>query len=159
MVVQNMLADNELIARLKHIVSAVHDRTAALQGVADTIRHSGAYRWVGLYEVDHHAQIVRNVAFSGPGAPAYPEFPITSGLTGAAVAERRTINVGNVEADERYLTAFGNTKSEIIVPIFGPSGDRVIGTIDVESDRVNAFRSDTETLLESCAQMISKLWR
>jgi hypothetical protein len=31
---------------------------------------------------------------------------ITKGLTRAAIAGRRTINVGEVAADPRYLTAF-----------------------------------------------------
>jgi len=42
---------------------------------------------------------------------------ITKGLTGMVVAERRTVIIGDVGADPRYLT-FSTTQSEMIVPIF-----------------------------------------
>lgn len=60
------------------------------------------------------------------------------GLTSAAIAEKRTINVGNVHNDPRYLTALGTSRSEIIVPILSDQGE-VVGTVDVESEQPNAF--------------------
>src|SRR5437867_12623361 len=86
--------------------------------VAEIIRAAGAYRWVGIYEVDHGQQRVVILAWSGPGAPAHPEFPLSDGLTGRAVAERRTVSVGDVSRDGSYLLAFPDTRSEVIVPIF-----------------------------------------
>lgn len=130
----------------------------SLQAVADTIRRSGNYRWVGLYDVDHTAGVVRNIVFSGPGPPAYSQFPITKGLTGAAIAEKRTINVGDVAADVRYLTAFGTTKSEIIIPIFHQLTRTVIGTIDVESEAPDTFSAEVQAVLEQCANAIKALW-
>ena len=122
------------------------------------IRQSGNYRWVGLYGVNHAAGIINNVVWSGPGAPAHPQFPITKGLTGVAVAKRRTVNVGDVAADPRYLTAFGTTKSEIIVPILDRTKQKVIGTIDVESELRDAFGQNVQALLERCADVIAPLW-
>ena len=65
--------------------------------VAEIIRAAGAYRWVGIYEIDRRRQRVVNPAWSGPGAPAHPEFPLSDGLTGRAIAERRS--VGDVSRD------------------------------------------------------------
>jgi L-methionine (R)-S-oxide reductase len=143
---------------LRVIVSAPVDRVAAIQRIADLLKHIGNYRWVGLYDVDHAAGLVRNIVWSGPGAPEYPVFPVTKGLTSAAILDRRSINVGNVAADVRYLTALGSTKSEIIVPIFNASGKTVIGTIDVESKRANAFDADAQSLLELSSITIQPLW-
>jgi putative methionine-R-sulfoxide reductase with GAF domain len=84
---------------------------------------------------------------------------MTKGLTGAAIESKKTVNVGDVSADPRYLTAFGTTQSEIIVPIFDTKGDKVIGTIDIESEQLNAFTADTQRLLEECAKAIAALWR
>ncbi len=39
-------------------------------------------------------------------------FPVTQGLSGAAVASGETVVVGDVSKDPRYLTAFGSTRSE-----------------------------------------------
>jgi len=70
------------------------------------------------------------------------------------------VNVGNVTADPRYLTAFGTTRSEIIVPVFDRAGENVVGTIDVESEKPNAFpEEEVQTLLEACSKVIRPLWR
>lgn len=135
------------------------DRSTALLQVANIIRKSANYRWVGLYDVDHRAGKVVNIVWSGPGAPEYPVFPISKGLTSAAISERRTINVGDVTSDSRYLTALGTTRSEIIVPIFDERHETVIGTIDVESAEPHAFPSEAQEILEECSVVIQPLWR
>src|ERR1700674_1109965 len=94
-----------LLLDLDSIVAAARDRQTSLEEVAARIRSSANYRWVGLYDVDHEAGLVRNLTWSGPGAPEHPTFPLTKGLTSAAIAHRQTINVGDVSADARYLTA------------------------------------------------------
>src|SRR5437667_1592351 len=156
----DMRVDRDILIRdLRILVSAAKDRVAALQSVAELLRSSGRYRWVGLYDVDRAAGTVTNIAWSGPGPPEYPSFPITKGLTGAAISTRKTVNVGDVAADPRYLTAFGTTKSEIIVPVLDWARENVAGTIDVESERSNAFSEEVQTLLETCADVIRPLWR
>jgi L-methionine (R)-S-oxide reductase len=150
---------NQLLAELGNIVIAARDRQAALQQAAALIRSSANYRWVGLYDVDHAAGLVRNVTWSGPDAPEYPTFPLTKGLTSAAVAQKQIVNVGDVLADARYLTAFGSTRSEMIVPVFDEEGKSVVGTIDVESEELNAFNKDVQDLLEACSIVLQPLWK
>jgi L-methionine (R)-S-oxide reductase len=147
-----------VLKELKRIVSGGELRRAALEKVAALIKESGKHRWVGLYDVDHAAGLVSNIVWSGPGAPEFPTFPITKGLTSSAVSSRKTVNVGNVASDPRYLTAFGTTKSEIIVPIFDATRENVVGTIDVESEQPNAFDPPTQGLLEECAELLTPLW-
>jgi len=149
---------DQLLSHLDNIVAATRDRQASLHEVAALLRSSNNYRWVGLYDVDHAAGLVRNVSWSGSGAPEHPTFPLTQGLTSAAVAQRQVVNVGEVSADPRYLTAFGTTRSEMIVPVFDQAGNRVLGTIDVESEEPNAFTKDIEDLLEACSKLIRPLW-
>ena len=148
-----------LLKELKRIVSGEELRHAALEKVAALIKESGNHRWVGLYAVDHAAGLVSNLAWSGPGAPEFPTFPMTKGLTNSAISSRKTVNVGNVASDPRYLTAFATTKSEIIVPIFDSTRENVVGTIDVECEQPNAFDLQTQGLLEECAELLTPLWR
>jgi len=155
-----MIADRDkLLGDLVKILSNGGDRITSLRLVADLLRDSGAHRWVGLYDVDHAAGFLSVIVWSGPSAPQYPTFPVTEGLTGAAVAERKTVNVGNVRADPRYLTAFGTTRSEIIVPVFDSAREIVVGTIDVESEKQNAFTKDVQKFLETCSDLIRPLWQ
>jgi L-methionine (R)-S-oxide reductase len=149
---------HQLLHDLESIVTAARDRQSSLEEVAARIRSSADYRWVGLYDVDHGAGLVRNLTWSGPGAPEHPTFPLTKGLTSAAVAQKQIVNVGDVSADPRYLTAFGTTRSEIIVPILDAEANNVVGTIDLESEEPNAFSKDVQDLLESCAAVIRPLW-
>ena len=154
-----LIKRDKLMMDLHSLVSTAKDRVATLQRVAELIRSARGYRWVGPYDVDHAAGVVKNIVWSGPGAPEYPTFPITKGLTGAAIFSGRTVNVGDVAADPRYLTAFGRTRSEIIVRVFDGTDESVVGTIDVESEKPNAFTDDVQTLLEACSRVIRPLWR
>ena len=150
---------NPLLLSLESIVRTTRDREASLQSAAALIRASGNYRWVGLYDVDDAAGMVRNVTWTGPAAPEHPTFPLSKGLTSAAVALKQIVNVGDVLADPRYLTAFGTTRSEIIIPVFDGEGRNVVGTIDVESEKPNAFDKDVQDLLQACSVVIRPLWK
>ena len=66
-------------------------------------------------------------------------FRLSKCLSGDAVWMRAPVIAGDVSADPRYLTAFPSTKSEIVVPVL--VGETVLGTIDVESEHINAFSS------------------
>jgi GAF domain-containing protein len=143
-------------ARIPAVLNQSGSRVERAAKIAEMIRLSGDYRWVGVYDVG--AEVVSIVAFSGPGAPTYPQFPITKGLTGSAIREKRTIVVGDVSSDPRYLTAFGSTLSEIIVPVTDETSGAVIGTIDVESERKNAFSAEDQVMLEECARTARPLW-
>ncbi len=148
-----------LLSALSEIVAAGGRRAAQFRGVADVIRAAGPFRWVGLYRVEWDEKMVRNIVWSGPMAPAFSSFELTKGLTGSAISLKKTVNVGSVLRDSRYLTALGSTESEIIVPVFNAIGDSVVGTIDIESDKSNAFDSDTQDMLERCAKVIQPLWQ
>lgn len=147
-----------LLKELRQLISEDGSKLEKLQRAATLMRNSGTYRWVGLYEVDRQANEVLSLVWDGPGAPKYPRFPISKGLTGVAIKELKVVNVGDVASDSRYLTAFGSTRSEIIVPIFDEGRDEVVGTIDVESERPNAFDEKSESLLVMCAEVVAQLW-
>jgi len=132
------------------------DRVERAKRLAELIRKLGTHRWVGIYDVG--AENVSIIAWSGPGAPEYPTFPINKGLTGAAIHEKKPVVVGDVRDDPRYLTAFSSTLSEIIVPVLAPGEDRVIGTVDVESEHANAFGPRDQQMIAQCAQAALPLW-
>jgi L-methionine (R)-S-oxide reductase len=132
------------------------ERIEKARRIADLVRGLRNYRWVGVYDVG--PEFVSMIAYSGPSAPAYPHFPIARGLTGVAIRARKTIVVGDVRNDPRYLTAFGSTRSEIIIPVLDEKSSAVVGTIDVESEQVNAFSEADQTMLAECSIAASPLW-
>jgi L-methionine (R)-S-oxide reductase len=144
-----------LLKQVRVMAAADANRDVRAGKIAAGIRAYGGYRWVGVYDV--REGMVSIVAWSGPSAPVYPTFPATQGLTSAAIREKATIVANDVSSDARYLTAFGSTRAEIIVPLIAPDGT-VVGTIDVESESAGAFSSEDQTLLEQCAQAALPLW-
>jgi L-methionine (R)-S-oxide reductase len=144
----------ELTTELVATTSAPEEREQRAERVAASIRRFGAYRWVGVYDVT--ADEIAAVGWDGPAAPTYPRFPRSQGLCGAAVAAGAPVTVADVASDPRYLTTHMTTRSEIVVPVFR-DGD-VVGLIDVESEKSNAFGDRDRQLLERCAAVIVPLW-
>ena len=131
-------------------------RDVRARNAAAIIRETREYRWVGIYDVTDDE--VSLLAYAGAAAPASPRFFVSQGLTAAAVKSRAPVVVGDVSKDERYLTAFSTTRSEAIVPVLGAESGIVIGTLDVESERVDAFDSDDTAFLEDCAAALMPLY-
>jgi len=124
--------------------------------IADKIRMSKGYPWAGVYDVKENE--IQIISCAGRSEPLIPSFPKDKGLNGRAVMQGRTVVVNDIDKDEDYLLTFTNTKSEIVVPVFDKTGKRILGTIDVEGEKTNAFSDDDVKFLEDCAKKISELW-
>ena len=129
-------------------------RARDAEGVADAIRAHADFRWVGVYDVGQTEVAI--VAWSGGGPPAHPRFGRGRGLTSRAIAAGTSVVVGDVTADPDYLEAFGDTRSEAIVPVT-LSGE-VVGVIDVESSELDAFDAADRRFLEACGDAARPLW-
>jgi putative methionine-R-sulfoxide reductase with GAF domain len=147
---------NNTINLIRTTAASGGDRATRAKRLAELIRKLGDYRWVGVYDVS--PDLVSIIGWDGPSAPTYPEFHANQGLTAAAIESKKPIIVGDVRNDPRYLTAFGSTLSEMIVPVLSPGGDRVMGTVDVESEQANAFSASDLQMIEQCAQAALPLW-
>jgi len=147
---------NNTLNQILMTAAGSDDRAVKARRLAELIQKLGEYRWVGIYDVG--PETVSIVGWSGPSAPAYPSFPVTKGLTASAIESKKAVIVGDVRNDSRYLTAFGSTLSAMIVPVLHPGDGRVVGTVDVESERANAFTSRDREMIEQCAQSALPLW-
>ena len=123
-----------------------------MREVAEMIRVAREYRWVGIYKVTRKEFVI--LAGTGDEPPAYPRFPITQGLCGAALESGKPVVVGDVRKDSRYLPTFHSTRSEIIVPM--TNGHRhITGMLDAESEEVNAFGDEDRQFLGRAAGLIA----
>jgi putative methionine-R-sulfoxide reductase with GAF domain len=109
------------------------------------------YSWVGIYLVEGSDLVLG--PWQGPQATEHVRIPIGQGICGAAAASGQTEVVDDVNADARYLACFPSTRSEIVVPIAYEG--KVVGEIDIDSDRPAAFGPDDRTFLERVALLIS----
>jgi L-methionine (R)-S-oxide reductase len=149
-----MEATTEKLQELGAYVLAGAREPQQLCMVAEMIRAACDYRWVGIYKIKRGDFVI--AAKTGKCPPAYPRFPITQGLAGAAVESKQSIMVADVHKDPRYLPTFGSTQSEIVVPVITES-EKVVGLIDVESEKLNAFTEADRDFLEHAAFLISRV--
>jgi GAF domain-containing protein len=123
---------------LRRVVAVLHDR----------VEH---YSWVGIYLVEGDDLVLG--PWQGPQATEHVRIPVGTGICGAAAASGTTEIVDVVNADPRYLACFPSTRSEIVVPIAYEG--KVVGEIDIDSDRPAAFGPDDREFLERVALLIS----
>ena len=110
------------------------------------------YSWVGIYLVEGNNLVL--VSWKGLHATEHTIIPIGQGICGAAAASGKTEVIPDVKADNRYLSCFMSTKSEIVVPI--KKDGKIIGEIDIDSDIKNAFSKDDTIFLEKIVDMLSE---
>lgn len=111
------------------------------------------FGWVGIY-VRQGEELVLT-AWDGPEATQHVRIPVGQGICGLAARTGETVVVDDVNADPRYLACFPQTRSEIVVPIY--AGDNVIGEIDIDSDKANAFTDEDRQLVERIAATLGGL--
>ena len=125
-----------------------------VEEIAQLVQRTCKYRWVGVYKIKRKDFVIE--AATNKMKPACPRFPIKQGLSAKALEERRTVMVPDVSKEPCFLPNFWSTKSEVIVPIIDDEHDRVLGVINVESAKVNAFGKSDRDFLEGVARII---WR
>jgi len=73
------------------------------------------------------------------------------GLTGLAVLKQKPLIENNVNENNQYVVYDKNTISELVVPL--RSGNKIIGVINVESDRPGAFDEEDSKALTAFSDM------
>ncbi|HYS99232.1 MAG TPA: GAF domain-containing protein [Thermoplasmata archaeon] len=135
---------DDVAARLVKIIRSGSQRKPITDFVCRELRKIPHYTWVGIYAVDS-AELVL-ASWSGPSATLHTRIPIGQGICGAAVAEKQTIVVPDVDNDPRYLQCFINTRAEIVVPVLKDGAP--VMEIDIDSDQTNSFTETDREFLE-----------
>lgn len=130
----------ELIARVAQIINAGAELKSMLQQTADAIHDVLEFPNVDIPLIDPDDPGVLIVEIRGGGykhrIQGIDRLPVSEGVMGAAVRERRAQRVDSVHADPRYVTprTTQGARAELAVPILA-AGD-VVGVVNVEGDQV-----------------------
>ena len=81
------------------------------------------------------------------------EIPLGQGITGQVAQTGQPIRIGNIEVIQNYVNVDQSTVSELSVPIKLKA--RVLGVINAESARTEAFSLDDELLLGTLAGQLA----
>jgi sigma-B regulation protein RsbU (phosphoserine phosphatase) len=79
--------------------------------------------------------------------------PLGKGITGAAAESRETVRVNDTSTDPRYIASHPGLRSEVAVPLI--VRDRVVGVMDLESEKVASFTDDHVRTLGLLAPQIA----
>jgi GAF domain-containing protein len=144
---------DEALAEIERIAGGDNDADDVLRRVVDLLHDRfDDYSWVGIYFVEGDELVLG--PWRGPQATEHVRIPVGQGICGAAAASGETEIVDDVSADDRYLSCFLSTRSEIVVPIV--YDQLVVAEIDIDSDRVAAFGEEDRAFLERVAAAISE---
>ena len=94
------------------------------------------------YAIGHREEMVRSLVL-----------PLGEGITGSAGATRQPIMTGDVRSDPRYLPALDAVQSELAVPMLARG--KLVGVIDLQSTRLNAYREQDRSLLQLIASRVA----
>lgn len=94
------------------------------------------------YAVGHREEVVRNLAVA-----------LGEGVTGNAAARREPVLVGDVRNDPRYLNTVDAVRTELAVPMVARG--KLVGVIDLQSTRVNAYSEYDRALLRLIAARVA----
>lgn len=143
------------LLRAIHDLDSSHDLDQRLNRVAQQVRRQIAYDTFSILLLDDRGQ---ELGFAH--ATGFPKevvehwrFGIGQGIVGSAAEGRKTISVPDVAADPRYISATKAVRSEIAIPLV--VRDRVIGVLDVASERPDFFSTADQEMLELLADHLA----
>ncbi|MEZ5882713.1 MAG: GAF domain-containing protein [Paracoccaceae bacterium] len=120
------------------------DEVALMATLACEIHHADSrFDWTGFYRVTEPGVLKIGPYQGGHGCLV---IPFSRGVCGAAARLCAVQIVPDVEAFAGHIACSSSTRSEIVLPVFGRGG-RLIGVLDIDSDRADAFdQADAEAL-------------
>ncbi|MBU2957344.1 GAF domain-containing protein [Paracoccus sp. 1_MG-2023] len=150
-----MSIDNDVIARIRALCDGETDEVALMATIACELHQSDdRFDWTGFYRVTGPELLKIGPYQGGHGCLV---IPFARGVCGAAARERRTQIVADVEEFPGHIACSSSTRSEIVLPVIGRD-DRLIGVLDIDSDRPDAFdQTDADRLEAILAEVFGDL--
>ena len=141
----------EIAPQIDALIAGERDLIANLANIAAVLKETLGFFWVGFYLVKEDELVLG--PFQGPLACTRIEFD--QGVCGHAYTTRETVIVADVEAFPGHIACSSVARSEIVVPIF--NGDKVVGVLDVDSDKPADFSKTDADGLGAIVKMIERI--
>lgn len=142
------------LATLSHEFSASLNLDVLLERISSTVKKLINFDAFSVLLVDErHDLLRRRFSLRCDQRVELDNIPLGKGITGAAVESRETVLVEDTRNDARYIESTLGIRSEVAVPLLMP--DRVLGVMDLESERVGYFTEEHVRLLSLLAPLIA----
>ncbi|MCS6794701.1 MAG: GAF domain-containing protein [Raineya sp.] len=139
-----------LLPQVEAIIAQEKDLVANLANFVAVLKEALGFFWIGFYWVKNDELVLAPFQ----GTLACTRIGWGKGVCGTAWQKAQTILVPNVEEFPGHIACSSLSKSEIVVPIF--EADKVVGVLDIDSDRLNDFSETDQKGLESLVKILEK---
>jgi phosphoserine phosphatase RsbU/P len=145
----------QLLNEISREITSILDPHELLERVGQLIRRIIDYQMLSIWLVNERDQVMENRLAIRFGERFDPKekLPLDRGLVGAAVAEKRVVNIGDVRKDPRYHMVNAETRSEMAVPLVYKG--RAIGVLDIEHTRAHYFNEEHERSMTTLANQLA----
>ena len=142
------------LSRISNEFSSILDLDELLSKVASSVRSLINYDAFSILLIDSAQQVLRHrFSLRFDQRVNLDNIPMGKGITGAAATSRDVVRVYDTTSDPRYIASHPGIRSEIAVPLVVQ--DRVIGVLNLESERLGYFTEDHARTLTLLAPSVS----
>ena len=138
-----------LVSQIASLVDGERDLIAVMSNVAAAIHQTRGFWWTGFYRVVGDELVLG--PFQGPVACMH--IPYGKGVCGTAWQRAETVIVPDVEQFPGHIACSSESRSEIVVPVFGSDG-KVMAVLDIDSERLATFDETDRKYLEDICKLI-----
>ena len=138
-----------LVSQIASLIDVEGDMIAVMSNVAAAIHQTMGFWWTGFYRVIDDELVLG--PFQGPVACMH--IPYGKGVCGTAWQRAETVIVPDVEQFPGHIACSSESRSEIVVPVFGNDG-KVMAVLDIDSERLATFDDTDRKYLEEICQRI-----
>ena len=145
--------------QIRALIEGETDGVAVMANVVAAIHETMGFFWTGFYRVmpktgskDASEKELVLGPFQGPVACMH--IPFGKGVCGSAWQRKETIVVPNVELFPGHIACSSLSRSEIVVPVFSPSGE-VVAVLDIDSRELATFDDTDRRWLEAICLLIT----
>lgn len=145
----------EILPQIQAVVSAETDMIANMANVSAILKEAFGFWWVGFYIVKPCLSGGEELVL-GPfqGPLACTRIKKGRGVCGTSWEQAQTIIVPDVEQFPGHIACSSLSRSEIVVPVFGPDGS-VMGVLDIDSEHLATFDVVDKEWLEKMLKQIN----
>ncbi|MDA3891408.1 MAG: GAF domain-containing protein [Salinivirgaceae bacterium] len=144
---------DRIYKQLKDLMSKSEDANARMCSIASLLHHKmEGFFWTGFYMLTTDNRLVVRT-YQGP--VACMELTKHVGVCWSGINQQKSIIVPNVHEYSGHIACDSRSKSEIVIPVKNKSG-RVVGVLDVDSDKLDVFDSTDAEGLKRIVSLIFK---
>ncbi|MFN9298829.1 MAG: GAF domain-containing protein [Acidobacteriota bacterium] len=143
----------KVLTELTKEFASILDLDNLLQKIASSLRQLVQFDGFSVLLVDDSGQLLRHRFSLRFDERKTSDIPVSRGVTGAAFRARHAIRVADTAEDVRYIETASGIRSEVAVPLI--VNDRVIGVMDIESEKVNFFTEEHSRTLTLIAPPVA----